>query len=216
MGAPPGYCRCVATFSERLGGASYLGGVELASLRVGEDPRGAGELQDLELEEVTLRECDMASATLRRVVLRDCDVVDCDLSLARFLDCRFVECRFTRCRAVGVAWTGAEGSLIARVPFSFAACRLDLGSFQGIDVTGSVFRDCSLREVDFTEAVLRGVDFTGSDLAGATFHRSDLRGADLVGALNVTLDPRQNRLAGARFSAAGALSLLEAFDIVIG
>jgi fluoroquinolone resistance protein len=205
----------VATFSERFGDASYLGAVELASLRVGEDARGVSELRDVELEEVTLRECDLASATLRRVVLRDCDVVDCDLSLMNLIDCRFVECRFTRCRAVGVAWTGAEGSLIAKVPFSFEACRLDLGSFQGVDVAGSVFRDCSLREVDFTEAVLRGADFAGSDLAGATFVRSDLREADLTGALNVALDPRQNRLAGATFSVEGALGLLEAFEIVV-
>lgn len=202
-------------FGERLGGASYLGGVELAGLRVEPGADGVSELADVELEQVTLSGCDLSSATLRRVVLRDCEVVDSDLSLVRLVDCRFVDCTFTGCRAVGVVWTGASASLVARAPFAFERCRLDLGSFLGAPAGGSIFRNCSLREVDFSEAVLRGADFSGSDLAGATFRASDLRDANFVDASNVTLDPRENRLAGARFAAAGALGLLDAFGIVI-
>ena len=200
----------MGTLAELLDGVEYQVDAEYRGLAVGD-----GGLTDVEFEACTFAECGFGSATLRRVVFRDCEFVDCDLGLVTLTDCRFVECRMTRCRAMGVAWAGAERSLIAQVPFAFEECNLDLGSFQGAHVAGSVFRDCSLREVDFSDADLRRVDFGGSDLARATFARSDLREADLVGARNVALDPRDSKLRGAQFSVDGALGLLAAFGVVV-
>ena len=201
----------MTTLAERVGGAAYLPKVEYRGLALGDDG-----LADVEFEDCVFAECTLGPATLRRVTFRTCVFQDCDLGMVKLVDCGFVECRLERCRAMGVTWAGAEHSLIAQVPFAFTDCNLDLSSFAGARVAGSVFRACSLREVDFTEADLRRVDFGGSDLARARFVRTDLREALLVDAVNVALDPRENRLQGASFSVVGALELLAPFGVLIG
>jgi fluoroquinolone resistance protein len=200
----------VRTLQECIGDSAYRGGEEFTALHV-EKPG----LDDVEFEACVFDRCYFESSTLRRVIFRDCEFRDCDLSLVRFVSCRFVECRLIRCRALGVAWSGAEGSLIARIPFFFSGCTLDMGSFQGVDIPGSIFRDCSVREVDFGASDLRKVDFAGSDLSGSMFHRCDLREARFAEAVGVVLDPRENRCLGAEFSAVEALNLLACFGIVV-
>jgi fluoroquinolone resistance protein len=200
----------VAAPGEPLAGGGYHEGEELVRRTV-----APGGLRDVEYDRCRFVECVFESAQLRRVVFLGCEFVDCDLSLATFIDCRAVECRLIGCRALGVTWTGLERSLVARVPFAFERCRLDLGSFRGADVSGSVFTDCSLREVDFTDARLRGADLTHADVGGATFLRTDLTDAVLVDATNLEIDPRHTRLTGATFSVDGALALLAALGVVV-
>ncbi len=195
---------------EPLAAGGYQVGEEFVRRTV-----GPGGLRDVEYEKCRFVECVFESAQLRRVVFLDCEFVDCDLSLATFVDCRAVECRLIGCRALGVTWTGLERSLVARVPFTFERCRLDLGSFRGADVSGAAFTDCSLREVDFTDARLRGADLTRADVAGATFVRADLTDAVLVDATNLEMDPRHTSLTGATFSIDGALALLAALGVVV-
>jgi uncharacterized protein YjbI with pentapeptide repeats len=57
--------------------------------------------------------------------------------------------------------------------------------------------------------------FLACDLQDAVIERCDLRGADLATAHSFRIEPELNRLAGARFSVAGALSLLAKYDVVV-
>lgn len=182
----------------------------LASLAPGEVLRGrevvGEELAGLSWESARVLDC----------VFEECTFTSCNLSMTALTDTRFVDCTFVGCKMLAVNWTATgAGSLLAQ-PLRFERCRLDGTTFAGLDLTGFVFRDCQLTDVDFSEAVLRRVDLGGSDLSGARFAETDLRDADLRGTRGLAMDPRANRLKGARVDLDATPGLLEVFGVAIG
>lgn len=155
------------------------------------------------------------SAVLLDCVFEECTFASCNLSMTVLTDSRFVECAFIGCKMLAVDWTATGAGSLLGQPLRFERCRLDGTTFAGLDLTGFVFRDCQLTDVDFTEADLRRVDFGGSDLSGARFARSDLRDADLRGTRGLALDPRENRLKGARLDLDATPGLLDVFGVTV-
>ena len=80
---------------------------------------------------------------------------------------------------------------------------------------GTTFKNCSLREVDFTEAELSGSLFLECDLSDAKFEHTNLEKSDFTTALHYVIDPELNRIKGAKFSISGLSGLLIRYDIVI-
>lgn len=161
--------------------------------------------------------CEFAGTVLVGARLLGCTFTECtftgvDMSRAEVTDTRFAECVFTDSRLLGVNFALAQTSPLS-APFRFERCRLDYASFRGLDVTGSVWRDCGLTEADFGEAVARRADFAGSDLSRAVFAGSDLREASFVGAVGYDFDIRENQVRGARFGLLEAGILLRPFGI---
>lgn len=99
--------------------------------------------------------------------------------------------------------------------FQLQSCRLDHSSFFGLDLRHCKFEDCRLWECDFADANLTGVSIQNCDLSNAHFEGSNLMKSVWRGSFNLAIDPRENQLAGARFSKDNAAGLLSAFKIVI-
>ena len=99
------------------------------------------------LRGVDFDDCTFAGNVLVGAQLVGCTFTKCTftgvgLSRADMTDSRFAECAFNESRLLGVNFAiGHTGTLSA--PFRFERCRLDYASFRGLDVTGSVWRDCS-------------------------------------------------------------------------
>ena len=72
-----------------------------------------------------------------------------------------------------------------------------------------------MKEVDFTESDLTEALFDGCDLNGAIFQRTNLEKANLETASNFNIDPENNRIKKAKFSADGLYGLLHKYDIDI-
>ena len=182
---------------------------EVGSLAAGDVLRGRDVL-GAELSGLTWE-----SAAVVDSVFEDCTFTSCNLSMTRLTDTRFVDCTFTGCKMLAVNWTvTGAGSMLAQ-PLRFERCRLDGSTFAGLDLTGFTFSDCVLTDVDFSEADLRRALFTGSELSGARFASSDLRDCDLRGTRGLALDPRDNRLKGARLDLDATPGLLGPFGVVI-
>lgn len=195
--------------SAELAGRTYAAGLTLSgSLAEGE------RLAGVEFDGCRFTGCVLFGAVLTGCTFTECEFADCDLSRTVVTDSRFSECTFTDSRLLGVNFALAHTGSLAP-PFVFERCRLDYASFRGLDITGSVFRECRLRDVDLGETVARRVVFAGSDLAGASFGDTDLREADLAGAVNYALDVRANQVRGARVDVGGAAGLLRPFGIEV-
>jgi uncharacterized protein YjbI with pentapeptide repeats len=80
---------------------------------------------------------------------------------------------------------------------------------------GSHFSNSRLIEVDFTETNLESVSFEGCQLTGSVFHLSNLEKANFTGAQGFIIDPSMNRMKGAQFSQEGLAGLLIPFGIAI-
>ena len=141
----------------------------------------------------------------------------CDLSNAKIPNTRFRDVRFESTKLLGVDWTKADGMADphAKTALAFVACVLDLASFAGANLRDATFEDCRAKETDFTEADLRGSTWAGSSLTDTRFHNTNLERADLSRASGYEIDPRANRLKGARFALPDAVALLRGLDVVI-
>ena len=85
--------------------------------------------------------------------------------------------------------------------------------FNGVKKT--VFKNCQLKEVDFTESDFSDATFDNCDLNGAVFNLSILERADFETSINYTINPESNRIKKAKFSLSGLPGLLNKYGIVI-
>ncbi len=77
----------------------------------------------------------------------------------------------------------------------------------------TIFKNCLLKEVDFSESDLHKAQFENCDLMGAVFRQTNLQGADFSSAKNYMIDPQFNRIKKAKFSLPEAASLLVGLGI---
>ncbi|UJF30238.1 pentapeptide repeat-containing protein [Kaistella sp. 97-N-M2] len=165
-----------------------------------------------EYEDCTFRNCNFENHNLSGFKFTTCEFTDCNLSLAplngtalrdiKFKDCKMLGLQFERCNDFGLA-------------FSFQNCQLNLSSFFQLNLRKTLFKDCQLRESDFSESNLTSAVFAECDLSQAIFQNTNLEKADFRTAFYYVIDPENNRLKGARFSAAGVSGLLEKYQIKI-
>jgi uncharacterized protein YjbI with pentapeptide repeats len=177
------------------------------------------QLAGADLRGRTFRSCRLVrtaltAADLRRTTFDEVEFEDCDLSSVRLDDAQLHEVSFRGCKLLGVDWSTATRSLIGQ-PLLFERCQLDFGVFRAAKLRGSVFRDCSAREVDLVGADLADADFAGTNLERARFGETRLTGASLVGATGYALDPRENEVHGLRVGLPDGAELLRVFGIAI-
>lgn len=165
-----------------------------------------------EFEECAFVGCNLANTDLTSTKFIDCVFEQCDLSLAQVPESVWQEVRFVECKLLGIRFDQSNPFLLA---LEFTKCQLDLASFEGLRFRQLRFEDCALIEVDFTLADLKGVTFKGCDMTRAIFDRTILEKADLTTALNYTIDPENNLLRGAKFSAPEVLRLLDKYQLKI-
>ena len=159
---------------------------------------------------------------------RNCDLSETDFSEATFEDCRFVECNFSMCRFTRTSFRTVEfkgckfsaNSFSACNPFSlemtFSDCLLRGANFSDLKLRKCGMRNCMIVESDFLRTDLSEADLSGSCLKNTHFQDCNLSGANFCGASEYAINPLTNRIAKAKFSLPEAISLLQAFDIIIG
>lgn len=163
----------------------------------------------------TFESCSFQEAELVGCTFRDATFIGCNLAAAKLTNSRFAGVKFTRSKVTGLDWTVAQWSSVG-LPILFEdECLLDCSVFLGLKLKNAVFRDCSAREVDFTEADLSGSSVSGTDLSAARFNRTNLTNARLEGAFGYSIDPTNNELKGAHVSLPEAASLIRALGIEI-
>ena len=84
-----------------------------------------------------------------------------------------------------------------------------------MDIHNTSFSDCNLESVDFSESNLKSCQFNSCDFKNATFYRTNLQHAYLYSSYNFILDPSQNDLTKAVFSAENCKGLLHPFKVII-
>lgn len=156
--------------------------------------------------------CDFTRSNFTSAKFLECKMVSCNLSLVKLDGCRLQEIEFENCKFVGVNFGRCEPKFLH---MKFKGCLIDTGNFSDLDLKGTLFCDCIIRETYFTNSNLSGADFSRSDLKGSTFHNSDLTKANFREAKNYAINPLVNKIQKARFSKPEVLGLLYPMDIII-
>jgi len=111
-------------------------------------------------------------------------------------------CDFTQCKDFLLSMT-------------FVKCTLDYSVFHAKKIAKTPFTDCSVKEVDFAEADLTASVFSNCDMQRSIFQHTILEKVDFRTAYNFSIDPEQNRMKKAMFSASGIGGLLDKYQIII-
>ena len=167
----------------------------------------------IEFDGCTFEGCQLAEGRFLRCTFIGCRFIGCDLSMVQLTDSRLVGGSFERCKMLAIDAASLGVSPLAIEPIRFEDCLLDFASFQGVELSRSMWHRCALRDADFAEAVLTGADFAGSELSGARFARTDLREVSLVDARGYVFDVRENRVQGLRIDAHEGGRLLEVLGL---
>ena len=119
---------------------------------------------------------------------------------------------FINCKILGVNFTKCKDFLLS---FSFEKCSLDYATFYEKKIIKTTFKNCTIKEVDFSFANLTFSEFINCDLSRSIFHHTILEKVDFLTAVNYSIDLEQNKVKKAKFSTSGIIGLLDKYQIII-
>ncbi len=157
-------------------------------------------------------ECDFSRCDLSKSRLSNCLFERCNLSNVKFFNARLTDTAFAESKLTGVDYSACNPLLFS---IRLAKCKATYCLFTGLDMPNTAFQASSLIDCIFEGTNLSGADFSGCDLQGSSFDRTHLEQADFRGAVNYTIHPQDNYVAGARFSYPEVLALLHPFGVVV-
>ncbi len=156
--------------------------------------------------------CNFSHCDLSGFIFENCSFENCDLSMAMLNNTAMREANFKNCKLLGLRFENCNKFSLA---FGFDSCSLQYASFFQVKAPNTVFKHCKLSETDFAEADFSGAVFEACDLELAIFEGTKLTSADFSSAYNFSIDPDQNSLEKAKFSAQNLGGLLQKYKIVI-
>jgi uncharacterized protein YjbI with pentapeptide repeats len=165
-----------------------------------------------EYENCSFTDCNFSGTDLSDIFFVDCVFESCDLSNAKLNETAFRTVRFKHCKLLGLHFDDCNAFLLS---LGFDTCVLNYSIFFKLKLKNTHFENCRLEEVDFTETDLSNAIFGQCDLQKAVFENTNLQGADLRTAYNFSIDPEQNRIKKAKFSAQNIVGLLDRYDITV-
>lgn len=165
-----------------------------------------------EYEDCTFTSCVFSDADLSNYIFADSRFLQCDLSNAKLSGCAFRDVKFKDCKMMGLHFDECNTFSLS---FNFDTCVLDYASFYKLKMKKTIFKNCRMTEVDFTETILSEASFEKCELSGAIFMRSNLEKADFRTAINFSINPQDNSIRKARFSSTGLAGLLHNYQIII-
>jgi fluoroquinolone resistance protein len=156
--------------------------------------------------------CDLSYADLSHITFINCVMDTCNLSLIKITQTGLQGIAFKNCKVTGVNF-GDSSNFSLEV--NFTKCVLDYTVWHKKKLKGTVFNDCSFEEADFSETDFTNAVFEKCNMNRAIFNRTILKGADLRTAYNFNIDPENNTVNKAKFSADALNGLLLKYNLVI-
>ena len=159
-------------------------------------------------------DCLFNEATFKQCHFQNCEFKRCDLSLVHWTGSTFQNGRFQQTKLIGVDWSRlAWSKYIKESPLHFDSCILDYGTFIGLNLHKQKMVDCSIKDVDFSDADLTKATFERSDLTRTQFRNTNITKANFQQARNYDINPQRNKVSQAQFSMPEAIALLHSLDI---
>jgi fluoroquinolone resistance protein len=165
-----------------------------------------------EYEHCDFINCNFSEANLSGAVFSSCKFKDCNLSMAVLAKTSFRNVQFVNCKMLGLRFENCNDFLFE---IHVDSCTHNLSSFYKLKLKKMRLKNCTLHEVDFTEADLSASTFDNCDLLNASFDKTILEKADFRTSYNYIIDPENNRIKKAKFSRNGIAGLLNKYDIEI-
>ena len=165
-----------------------------------------------EYENCEFKNCDFSNVDLSSFHFSNCRFVGCNLSLVKLVKTIFRDTKFIESKMLGIQFSDCSEFGLS---FSFEQCVLNHASFFKTKIKKTIFANSQIQDVDFSWCDLSAAYFLHCDLFRATFDNTNLEKADLSTAFNYQINPAQNKVKKAKFSALGLAGLLTQYDLEI-
>ena len=167
------------------------------------------DIQRQEFEDAEFTRCLFFGSDAREAKFVDCIFESCTLSSVK-IDRAVLQATFRNCKIEGINFFTAKREVLS---LAFENCLVRYSSFAELKLKETVFKACTMEQVDFADADLTEVEFTDCSFEDCTFCNTNLTKADFRRARGYQIDPRINKVKGARFDVSEVLGLLSAFEI---
>ncbi|QZT38133.1 pentapeptide repeat-containing protein [Halosquirtibacter xylanolyticus] len=158
------------------------------------------------------KQVDIKASDIKGYEFEDCEFIGCDFSMVDLTGVAFRTVTFKECLMQGVAFNAANPFLLS---MTFDHCRLDQSVFLDMDLRSCHFKYSQFKHGILESCKLQKVAFDETELEQTLFYRCDLSQADFRTAINLSFDPDNNKMKGAKFSIQTALGLLAKYQIKI-
>jgi len=165
-----------------------------------------------EYDKCLFTQCNLSEQDLTDSNFSDCEFRSCNLSMVNLHGVALRNIKFSDCKLLGVHFEHCNEFLFE---VGFENCQLDLSSFYKLGLKKTIFRNCSLHEVDFTLCDLNQAVFDECSLMGATFDNTKLESCDFRTAVHYAINPEINKIKKAKFSVQGLPGLLYQYGIEV-
>jgi len=167
---------------------------------------------DRVFENCVFLNCDLSYSDLSQNTFINCVMDRCNLSLAKFGNTGIQNVEFIDCKITGVNFSDCSNFSFA---VGFTKCMMDYTIWNKKKIKGTKFMDCGLEEASFNECDLTNAVFNKCNLNRTIFNRCILKGADFSTAYNFNIDPENNTITKAKFSADALSGLLVKYNLII-
>jgi uncharacterized protein YjbI with pentapeptide repeats len=165
-----------------------------------------------EYDNCTFTDCNFENIQVSNIQFVECAFVNCNFSNASVKDTAFKELQFLNCKMIVVKFNECNPFLLQ---LSFTGCALNFSSFYQLKIPNTIFKNCNLQEVDFTDSIAKSCVFEKCDLKQATFENTNLEKSDFRAAFNFNIIPGKNRIKGGKFNSDNVLRLLPEYRIIV-
>jgi fluoroquinolone resistance protein len=149
---------------------------------------------------------DFTHHQLKSVEFYHCKFTNCNLANQSLINASFQEPVFDSCKLLGINWCAVKRLGQPK----FLNSKLDLSIFNRMKLKKAEFINCSMKDVDLSEADLSSGIFTDSILSNSNFDGAIITGTDFRNSKDYFIDPRKTKIKGAKFSYPDVLSLITA------
>ena len=170
------------------------------------------KLNDYEFEDCIFVNCDFSGASVLSSSFIDCQFRNCNLALANLGNTILNGAQFYNCKVMGVKFNLCNDFIF---DVYFENSILDYSSFEGRKMLKTIFKNCSLKGVDFINSQLKQAKFIDCNLDEAAFLGTNLQETDFTSSYNYTINLQDNFVKKTRFAKEGLAGLLRNFDIII-
>eukprot|EP01093_Parvamoeba_rugata_P018956 TRINITY_DN8261_c0_g1_i1.p1 TRINITY_DN8261_c0_g1~~TRINITY_DN8261_c0_g1_i1.p1 ORF type:complete len:133 (-),score=4.02 TRINITY_DN8261_c0_g1_i1:4-402(-) len=107
------------------------------------------ETKNREFDQCAFINCDFSNGMFTSSTFTRCTFTGCNLTSTKLVDCKLDKITFKGCKLLGVNFSEANDLLFS---VNFEECILDYCSFNRKKIRNTPFRDCSIKEVDFSDS----------------------------------------------------------------
>ncbi len=161
-------------------------------------------------EDCGFKNCNFENVAFKNANMVNCTFSSCSIILPEVTNLTLDDVTFDDCKIVGFNFSTINNF---NTSMKFIRSKLMTCSFISIDIRDTSFSECMIDDTVFRDSMLKNSNFEEVQFRFTSFVSNDLTKANFKNASGFQIDPCNNKLKGASFSALSALELVKYFDI---